>query len=141
MKLEVDLFPIKGVVAIKTTPQKARVYLDGKFIGKTPLLKLELKPGKHRIRVALLGYYDVIRTFGVTTGKSLTLDLSLKLLPDAINPLIPKIPPKKWYERWWVWASAAGGLVAIVTAIAVPLAISAKDPVKDFNPDRIFNVP
>jgi hypothetical protein len=110
-------------------------------VGKTPLRGLEVKAGKHTVRLAHIGFYDAIRKFTAQAGKQLPLIVQLKALPDDINPLIPKKPPKKWYERWWVWASAAGGLVALVTAIAVPLAMSGKDPIKDFNPDRIFNVP
>jgi hypothetical protein len=140
VRLEVDLLPIAGVVTLLTSPQGARVYLDGKFVGKTPLRELEIKAGKHRVRIAHIGFYDTFRTFQVVAGKQRKIIVQLKSLPDDINPLIPKTPPKRWYEKWWVWASAAGGLVALVTAIAVPLAMSGKDPIKDFNPDRIFQI-
>jgi hypothetical protein len=140
VRLEVDLLPISGVVTLLTSPTGARVYLDGKFVGKTPLKQLEIKAGKHKVRIAHIGFYDAFQGFDVVAGKQRQLIVQLKSLPDDINPLIPKIPPKKWYEKWWVWASAAGGLVALVTAIAIPLAMSSKDPIKDFNPDRIFQI-
>jgi hypothetical protein len=141
VRLEVELLAIAGVATLETSPQGARVYLDGKFAGKTPIRGREIKAGKHTVRIAHIGFYDAIRKFSLQAGKPFRLIVQLKALPDNINPLIPKEPRKKWYERWWVWASAAGGLIAIVTAIAVPLGISAKDPVKDFNADRVFNVP
>lgn len=140
VRLEVDLLPISGVTTLLTSPQGARVYLDGKFVGKTPLRALEIKAGKHKVRIAHIGFYDAFRKFTIVAGKQRKIIVQLKPLPDDINPLIPKTPPKKWYEKWWVWASAAGGLVALVTAIAVPLAMSGKDPIKDFNPDRIFQI-
>ncbi len=140
VKLEVDLLPISGVLTLLTSPQGARVYLDGKFVGKTPLRGIEVKAGKHRVRIARTGFYDGIRSFALVAGKQRKLIVQLRALPDAINPLIPKTPPKRWYEKWWVWASAAGGLVALVTIIAVPVALSGKDPIKDFAPDRVFQV-
>ncbi len=140
VRLEVDLLPIAGVVDLLTSPEGARVYLDGKFVGKTPLRGLEIKAGKHTVRIAHIGFYDAIRKFQIVAGVQRKIIVQLKSLPDDINPLIPKTPPKKWYEKWWVWASAAGGLVALVTAIAVPVAMSGKDPIKDFNPDRIFQI-
>jgi len=141
VRLEVDLLPIAGVTTLLTSPQGARVYLDGKFVGKTPLRELEIKAGKHKVRIAHIGFYDAFRKFQIIAGKQRKIIVQLKPLPDDINPLIPKAPPKKWYEKWWVWASAAGGLIALVTAIAVPVAMSGKDPIKDFDPHRIFNIP
>lgn len=140
VKLEVDLLPIAGVMTLRTSPQGARVYLDGKFVGKTPLIGLEIKAGPHRVRIAHIGFYDSFRKFKMVAGQQHKLIVQLNALPDSINPLIPKTPPKKWYEKWWVWASAAGGLVALVTAIAVPLAMSSKDPIRDFNADRTFQI-
>jgi len=141
VKLEVDLLPIAGVMTLLTSPSAARVYLDGKFVGKTPLTGLEIKAGAHKVRIAHIGFYDTFRTITMVAGMQRKLIVQLNALPDAINPLVAKIPPKKWYEKWWVWASAAGGLVALVTAIAVPLAMSGKDPIKDWQPDRIFQIP
>jgi hypothetical protein len=140
-RLEVDLFPIQGVLSITSDPPGARCYLSGKFIGKTPVWDFEVKPGKHKLRIARVGFYDVIRTVQVKAGKPAKVLVSLKSLPAEINPLIPKPPPERWYEKWWVWVSAAGGLVAIVTAIAVPVALSSGDPVEDFGAERTFRVP
>lgn len=141
VRLEVELLAINGVMTLETSPLGARVYLDGKFVGKTPIRDQEVKAGAHTVRLAHIGFYDAIRKFSLQAGKPFRLIVQLLALPDNINPLIPKVPPKKWYERWWVWASAAGGLIALVTAIAAPLAVTRKDPVKDFNADRLFNVP
>ncbi len=141
VRLEVDLLPIAGVVTLLTSPGGSRVYLDGKFVGKTPLRGLEIKAGKHTMRIAHIGFYDAIRKFQIVAGIQRKIIVQLKSLPDDINPLIPKVPPKKWYEKWWVWASAVGGLVALVTAIAVPVAMASRDVIEEFNPDRIFTVP
>ncbi|MDY0004959.1 MAG: PEGA domain-containing protein [Polyangia bacterium] len=141
VKLEVDLFPIQGVLTLDSAPSGARVYMAGKFLGKTPLVKVEVPAGEQKLRVSRVGFYDVIRTLKITAGAETKLLLPLIPLPADINPLIPKVPPKKWYDQWWVWVSAAGGLVALVTAIAVPTALATKDPVKDFGAERTFRVP
>lgn len=141
VRLSVDLFPVKAVLRVRTAPPGARVYVAGKFLGKTPLVDVEVAPGAVRMRIARVGFYDVIRKLSLTAGKATTLVVRLKSLPAAINPLIPKEPPKRWFERWWVWASAAGGLVALITVIAVPVALSQRDPVGDFHPERTYTVP
>ena len=140
-RLAVDLFPVKAVLTVRTAPAGARVYVAGKFLGKTPLVGIEVPPGNVRMRIARVGFYDVLLKLSLSAGKAKSLVVQLRPLPAAINPLIPKAPPKRWYEKWWVWASAAGGLVALVTVIAVPVAVSRRDPVADFHPDRIFTVP
>lgn len=141
VKLEVDLFPIQAVLSLDSTPSGARVYLGGKFLGKTPLVKVEVPAGEQKLRVSRVGFYDVIRTLQVVAGAETKLVLPLSPLPADINPLIPKMPPKRWYDQWWVWVSAAGGLVALITAIAVPTALASRDPVKDFGAERTFRVP
>lgn len=141
VKLEVDLFAVKGVLTLDSAPSGARVYLGGRFLGKTPLIAVEVPAGEQKVRVSRVGFYDVIRTLKVVAGSEIKLILPLSPLPADINPLIPKLPPKRWYDQWWVWASAAGGLVALVTAIAVPVALASKDPVKDFGAERTFRVP
>lgn len=141
VRLEVDLFPVKGILSLDSAPSGARVYLGGKFLGKTPLVELEVEPGSHRMRVARTGFHDAIRTVEAKAGAQVKLVLQLIPLPAEINPLIAKPAPKRWYDKWWVWAAAAGGVVALVTAIVVPVAIASQDPVKDFAAERTFRVP
>jgi hypothetical protein len=140
VRLEVDLFPVVGVLHLKASEAGARVYVDGKFIGQTPLSGVELKAGTYKLRISKIGFYDVLKTVTVTAGQEQRLEATMLMLPADINPLLAK-KPRHWYEKWWVWASAAGGLVALATAIAVPLAVQGKDPIKDFRPDRIFIIP
>jgi len=141
VRLEVDLFPVVGVLHLKASEDGARAYLDGKFIGQTPLSGVELKPGAYQLRISKIGFYDVLKPLQVTAGQEQRLEVTLLMLPADQNPLLAHKGPKRWYEKWWVWATAAGGLVALVTSIAVPLAVQGKDPIKDFHPDRTFNIP
>ena len=141
VRLEVDLFPVVGIVQFKTSEAGARVYLDGKFIGQTPLSGVELKAGTYKVRISKVGFYDVLKTVQVTAGQEQRIEATMLMLPADQNPLLAQKGPKHWYEKWWVWATAASGLVAVVTAIAVPLAVQGKDPIKDFHPDRIFSIP
>jgi hypothetical protein len=141
VRLEVDLFPVSGVLHFQTSEPGARIYLDGKFVGQTPLTGHELKAGIYKVRIAKLGFYDVFRTVTVTAGQEQRVEATLIALPAAINPLVEKKSPKKWYEKWWVWTTASVGLAVIAMAIGIPLGMQSKDPIKQFNPDRTFNIP
>jgi formylglycine-generating enzyme required for sulfatase activity len=41
----------KAILHVKSEPSQARIYLDGKELGKTPLSRDDLVPGKHRMKV------------------------------------------------------------------------------------------
>jgi hypothetical protein len=45
----------KPNINVQSTPPSAKVFVDGNFKGTTPV-KIDLKPGKHRVRVMLEGY-------------------------------------------------------------------------------------
>lgn len=47
----------EGEIEVKFEPFGAEVYLDGKEIGKTPLVFYGISTGKHLIRIVKLGYY------------------------------------------------------------------------------------
>ena len=119
VKLELDLFAVKGILTLDSAPSGARVYLGDKFLGKTPLEEIEVDPGTHNLRVARTGFHDSTRKLEAKAGVPAKLIMPLIPLPADLNPLIVKTVPPKWYEKWWVWTSAAGGVLALVTAIVV----------------------
>ena len=59
--------PVKGgELEVRSEPSGAKVYLDGKEFGESPLLLSDVSPGRHLIRVAKEGYeaYEVLENIG-----------------------------------------------------------------------------
>ena len=68
----------EGELEIKSEPSGARVSVDGKEAGKTPLALSKIKPGSHRIRVAAEGYEPYEEQVGVSEGERKEILASLK---------------------------------------------------------------
>ncbi len=133
-KLDIDLLPFAGVVRITTNVPGSRVFVDGKFVGETPL-DAELQPGARTLKLQKGGYRDLTKTLEVVAGQTQNQDLTLEELPLGENPFRPLPPrPPKWYEKWWVWAVLAGGTTVLALTIALPSYYLGRDPVEAFNP-------
>jgi hypothetical protein len=65
-------------VDVESRPRGARVVVDGRFVGQTPLRVAELRPGDHRITLELGGYQSVTSRVTVNAGKSSMLRLTLQ---------------------------------------------------------------
>ncbi len=70
-----------GIVVASSNPESAEVQIDGKFVGNTPA-KLNLTPGKHKIRVSLEGYQDWERDIEVLPNSTVNLTAVLKKRPS-----------------------------------------------------------
>jgi hypothetical protein len=67
----------EGALSVQTDPAGAAVYVDGRFVGETPLTLPALAAGDHRVRVVKDGYLENSRIVRVSTGKSEALQLRL----------------------------------------------------------------
>jgi hypothetical protein len=67
----------KGVLLLDSVPSEAEVYVDAEFVGNTPA-KLQLSPGKHRIRVSQRGYQPWIREVKVVADSEVNLKAVLE---------------------------------------------------------------
>lgn len=65
-----------GVVAVNSTPDAAEIWVDGAFVGNTPV-KLTPAAGKHNIRVSLAGHTDWVRDVQVLPNSEVTLNAAL----------------------------------------------------------------
>ena len=85
-----DPKPILGKVEIKSLPDKADIYIDGKKVGQTPLLISELLIGEHQFRLSRQGYADYSSTLTIseseTTQVSATLKTAAKITISSTNP-------------------------------------------------------
>jgi hypothetical protein len=69
-----------GVVALRSVPEGADVFVDGEFVGNSPAT-LKLHPGKHSVRVGAKGYKDWSRDLTVLPGSDVKLTAELERLP------------------------------------------------------------
>ena len=69
---------LQGSVEITSNPKGAKVLLDGKEIGQTPMTLEHLWTGKTVITLSLDGYMDFVATPEIKGGKSVDLDAALQ---------------------------------------------------------------
>ena len=80
-------FTKAGLIVIKTQPQSASIYLDGKLIDdKTPATINELLPGKYRLRLELDNHYAWFGEVNVEAGKVMRLE-KIILFPLRSNAI------------------------------------------------------
>lgn len=131
--LDIDLLPYAGVVKIICNVEEARVFIDGKFVGTSPL-EHEVLMGKRTIRVRKAGYLEHIGTFKSIAGKTKTVKITLKAMAVGTTPYRPPPPPPpKWYEKWYVWAGAAGGVVAVTLTVVISVVVANQSDLEDFS--------
>ncbi len=75
------LFPASSTLTIRSNPPNARVVLNGKDIGQTPLIRLPASPGEVTLRLQKANYEDKDTAFVLGAGDSLGIILSLKGIP------------------------------------------------------------
>ena len=68
-----------GSVRLETRPAGARVMIDGRSVGSTPLSVPKLAAGSHTIRVSLAGHKTVNTTAVVRGGQQTLVRLSLEI--------------------------------------------------------------
>jgi hypothetical protein len=139
-KMEVELVPVTGIAKITANVEKARVFVDGKFVCEAPC-STDVGVGARAIQVSKGGYKDFFQNVNAVAGQEIALDVKLEELPVGLNPYKPPPPPPpKWYEKWWVWTAAAGGLAVVAVAVAVPVALSQRNPIDDFGASQRWDV-
>lgn len=68
-------------ISIRSTPEGADVYIDGKFIGNTPSI-LNLSSGDHVITIKHSGYKDWERTISASPGGEINVNANLEEIED-----------------------------------------------------------
>jgi hypothetical protein len=68
-----------GSLTVDSRPKGARVTIDGRALGATPLSVPGLSPGVHAVRVELSGYKTVTTSVTVKAGDTAKLALTLEI--------------------------------------------------------------
>ena len=79
--ISATLKPAYGFLSIESDPSGANVYIDGHYVGTTPLTDYKLSPGEHEVKIKKGGYNEYTKTVTITPGEKKTLSASLVLLP------------------------------------------------------------
>lgn len=91
-------FTKTGLLALKTQPQGAAIYLDGRLLNeKTPATIYELLPGKYNIRLELEKYYPWLGEVFVDAGKVLRLE---KIILFPLRPDIKQLNKNEIFSFW-----------------------------------------
>ena len=103
-KLQVNLQPVDGMLNISSKPDGAKVFLNEKVIGKTPL-KYSQNGGLYTLRVTAENYADTIEQFEITRSKPEVnrnyqleykkIKVALKLIPEGGILLVNGIQAKE----------------------------------------------
>ena len=146
--LMVDLVPHSGLVKFTCNVEGVEVYVDGKMLGNTPLIKT-VPIGDHKVMLVREGYNDFSAELNVKAGEKHFIEgvmtpfqdfspevLAIKKAQEeeakrkqeeaaqielaASQPAVAPAPAwyDGFYEKWWFW-TAVGAVVA--TAVVVPV--------------------
>lgn len=109
---------VTGGLQVTSSPQGARIILDGKEVGTTPIKLDKIKVGEHTLRVTKEGYSDGAKKVPIKPDRLTSANVTL--VPIEAKPAEEIKKKKPWYKRWWVWAifvgAAGGGTAAAVIA-------------------------
>ena len=83
-KISVSLDSDIGRVVIKTTPSRARVYIDGKACGITPY-RADLQEGRHNIKLVLAGFAEAKTTVDIMRDEQTSKTITLVKLPGTFH--------------------------------------------------------
>jgi hypothetical protein len=74
----------KTMLNITTTPPGAQIFLDGSFIGVSPI-QVEVQPGQHTVLATMPGYSAAQQSFTVAPGETKTINLVLNPEQATLN--------------------------------------------------------
>lgn len=82
--LYASLERIVGKLKVESTPSNAKVYVDGDYIGRTPIT-YELPPGTYRVKLVLDGYFEYSTTVTVKASDTKEISVNLKPKPGKLR--------------------------------------------------------
>jgi len=83
-----------GGLIISSVPPGARVLIDAKETGTTPLFQRALKPGNHSVRIEMENYSPVDSSIAISSGVVDTLSIQLELNSTAAKSASKAAPAK-----------------------------------------------
>jgi PKD repeat protein len=103
-----------AVLSIASDPAGASVYVDGLFVGETPLNLDRLAAGDHRVRVVKNGFLENGRIVNIGAGR--TTAVQVKLTPND-NASNAQVTTTGGGSKKWLWIGLAGGGAAAAALV------------------------
>jgi len=93
--------PSLGTARFTSVPEGGEVSVDGKSVGSTPVEGVRLRPGPHRVEIALDGHEPWSGSVEVTAGRRASLEAELVPVPAPVSapPTPEPVDTVKVYEN------------------------------------------
>jgi hypothetical protein len=105
-----------GSLMVNSNEEGARVYIDNKFVGITPLPKIEnVLTGKHSVRVAKEGFTSFVKETVVNANETATVEGTIMMV---------KKQEPGGETNWVLWGSVIGAVVLAGAGAAVAVSSS-----------------
>jgi hypothetical protein len=114
---------VKGSLAVLADARGARIFLDGRPIGATPVAGAisGLPVGEHSLRIALDGYADFLKPVTIRFQKVTQVMVHMEELPGAeaaaLRERADRPEPVHFWGRWWFYAVVGVAAVGLGAAI------------------------
>ena len=82
--------PVYGSLNVESTPNFAKLYIDGKAMGETPKYVSEILIGQHEIRLTKEGYQDYTETVSITKGERRQVKVTMESDGTTSQPTKPQ---------------------------------------------------
>jgi len=80
----------QGVLQVESSPPGARVLLDGRPIGRTPLVLEKVKAGPHEVKLQFPDFAEATRRVEVRVGRKARVKITLRPLFGGLRVTVPE---------------------------------------------------
>ncbi len=74
-----------AIIDVLTVPDRARVHLGGRYLGRSPVRETEVRPGTYSLQVSRDGYYSDRFRLTIGPGEHVRVDLRLVRITGVLN--------------------------------------------------------
>ncbi|AEH51704.1 PEGA domain-containing protein [Pseudothermotoga thermarum] len=105
----------RTTIDVRSTPTEAQVFLDGVFIGLTPL-QTEVTPGQHTLLITKEGYTPFQQTFTIVAGETRIFNVTLTRATATLRIFTNPTGAQIYIDGRYVGTAPSNGLSVTVDA-------------------------
>lgn len=125
--IEVELYALSMIIDLETVPDKARIFVDGKYVGKSPI-QLDLLPGEHVLEAKAERHHAVKHEVSAAAGIQEPLLLELDKFSEEEIAALEEQQEPGWYEEPAVWLAVGGGVLVAAGTVILIAALGGSSP-------------